>query len=87
MSNKYNFIKKITELLSEKNPIQKEIIANEILYVFSQAKNKECYTEESKTESIEKLRYYIKDFLLHDNDLTRERLVISVHSECVFIED
>lgn len=38
MSNKYNFIKKITELLSEKNPIQKEIIANEILYVFAQAK-------------------------------------------------
>ncbi|MFV5700213.1 hypothetical protein ACM55H_17785 [Flavobacterium sp. ZT3R17] len=87
MSNKSNFIKKIIELLSEKNSIEKEIIADEIIYVFSKAKNKECYTEELKTESIAKLRYCIKDFLLHDNVLTRESLTILVHSECVFIED
>lgn len=87
MSNKSNFIQKIIDLLSENNPIQKELLGDEIINVFSKAKNKECYTEILKTESIEKLRYFIKDFLLHDNTLTRERLTIAAQSECVFITD
>ncbi|CAM3975105.1 hypothetical protein FLSI110296_06560 [Flavobacterium sinopsychrotolerans] len=87
MSNKSNFIKKIIELLSEKNASQKEIIAEEIINIFAKAKNKECYTEALKTESIEKLSYFIKDFLLHDNALTRESLATSTQSECTFIED
>lgn len=87
MSNKYKFLQKIIDLLSEKNPIQKELIADEIIDIFVKAKNKESYNEALKTESIETLRYFIKDFLLHDNTLTRERLAITAQSECAFIED
>lgn len=87
MSNKSHFLQKTIDLLSENNPIQKELLGDEIILVFSAAKNKECYTKALKTESIETLRYCIKDFLLHDTALTRERLAITAQSECAFIED
>ncbi len=87
MSNKFHFIRKIIDLLSENNPIQKELLGDEIILIFSAAKNKEGYTKASKTESIETLRYLIKDFLLHDTALTRERLAVTAQSESAFIED
>ncbi|MES2804087.1 MAG: hypothetical protein V4652_00860 [Bacteroidota bacterium] len=87
MSNKSHFLQKIVDLLSENNPIQKERLGDEIIQVFAAAKNKECYTEALKTESIETLRYFIKAFLLHDNTLTRERLAITAQFESAFIED
>ncbi|KIA82426.1 hypothetical protein [Flavobacterium sp. AED] len=87
MSNKATFIKKIIELLSEKNSIKREIIAQEIISVFLEAKNKVSYTEELKKDSIKNLRYCINEFLLKDNAYTRECLAQSGISESTCLED
>ncbi|KIA82421.1 hypothetical protein [Flavobacterium sp. AED] len=87
MSNKVRFLKKIIELLSEKNSIKKEIIAQEIISIFLEAKNKDNYTEELKKDSLKNLRYYINEFLLEDNAHTRECIAQSGISESTCIED
>jgi hypothetical protein len=87
MSNKASFIEKIIELLSEKNSNKKEIIAQEIISIFLEAKNKDDYTEELKKDSIKNLRYYINEFLLKDDAHTRECLAQSCISESTFLED